>query len=214
MQNRSIILILGIIFLLTSAVMASPADKYKADDYFKLLKQAKAMDPKLDFTALRLSYTKTKLYQPYYTPDFKSINLAYDAKNWKKTISCADEILKKNYLDIDSHLYCMLAYKELGDKKKADFHQYMFRGLLHSLLQSGEGNSPKNAIVVITIQEEYAVLKAVRVTPGKQKLEQIDGHLYDKWQVKHNKTGEHTFYFNIDIPFKTQEEIMKKLKKK
>lgn len=214
MNIKLLFQILGIIFLLTSAAMASPADKYTSADYFRLLKQAKAQDPKLDFTALRLSYTKTKLYEPYTTPDLRSMSMAYEAKNWKKTLSCAEAILKTNYLDIDAHLYCMLAYRESGDKKKADFHRYMFQGLLHSLLQSGEGDSAKNAIVVITIQEEYAVFKAIRVAPGKQKLEQIDGHFYDKWQVKHNKTGEHTLYFNIDIPFKAQEAIMKGLKKK
>lgn len=88
----------------------------------------------------------------------------------------------------------------------------MFDGLLYSLLQSGEGDSPKNAFIVINIHEEYSVFRATGVTPGKQKLEQIDGMFYDKWQVKHPRTGEHVFYFNIDIPFRTQEARMKKLK--
>ena len=214
MKVKLMSLILGFICLMTIAAMASPADKYTSADYFKLLKQAEKQDPKLDFTALRLSYTKTKFYEPYDTPDFKGMKAAYDAKNWKKTLSISEGILKKNVTNIDAQLYAMLAYKELGNKKKADFHQYMFRGLLHSLLNSGEGDSPREAFVVISIHEEYAVFKAIHVMPGKQKLEQIDGSFYDKWQVKHSRTGDHTLYFNIDIPFKTMEARMNKVKKK
>lgn len=214
MKMKILSLILGFIYLMTLTAMASPADKYTSDDYFKLLKQAKAQDPKLDFTALRLSYTKTKLYEPYDTPDLKGMKTAYDAKDWKKTLSVADGILKVNYTNIDAHLYCMLAYRGLGEKKKEEFHQYMFSGLLYSLLNSGKGDSPDSAFVVINIHEEYAVFKAIGAAPGKQKLEQIDGKFYDRWQVRHPRTGEHVLYFNIDIPFKAQEAIMKGLKKK
>ena len=208
MKNRILVLSIAFLFLSLSPVFAEANDKYKAKTYFDLLKKAEKQDPKFDFTAFRLSYTKTKQYQPYGVPDIQGMRNAYAKKDFKKVLSIAEKVLKENYTDIDAQLYCMLAYKNLGNKKKEDFHHYMFQGLLYSLLNSGDGQSMKTAFVVTRIDEEYAVMKGLQVQPGKQELIHKGGKVYDKWYVNHRRVGKHVLYFDISIPFKAQQNKM------
>lgn len=202
MSRKLEVIIIGFIFVLTSLVMASPADKYTSADYFKLLKRAKAQDPKLNFTALRLSYTKTKLYEPdYEVKNIIEVKNAFESEEWNKAISIAGEIFKGNYQNIDAHYFCMLSYQELQDKKKEELHRYMYNGLLQSVMNSGggKGDTPQNAFVVISILEEYSVFRALEVSPYKEEVIKVGGSLYDKWQVKHPRTGKKIIYFNIDL---------------
>ena len=57
--------------------------------------------------------------------------------------------------------------------------------------------------MVISVHEEYVLLRVLGLRPSGQIVMQKDEHSYDIMKVK-NVTDEtvQTFYFNVDIPFK------------
>jgi hypothetical protein len=78
----------------------------------------------------------------------------------------------------------------------------MFRGILTSILKSGDGKTPATAFKVIAAPEEYALLNALNFKMTKQSLIENDGKRYDRMDVTDSKTQtKATIYFNIDTPF-------------
>jgi hypothetical protein len=66
----------------------------------------------------------------------------------------------------------------------------------------GDGRSMEKAFVVISTDEEYALLSILGLRPGGQSLMQGGGHAYDRLDAVDPKTNQkYEFYFQIDIPF-------------
>jgi hypothetical protein len=89
-----------------------------------------------------------------------------------------------------------------GDSAKADFHRYVFKGLIDSVQSGGDGKSTEKAYVVISTDEEYALLNFLGLRPTGQALLNVGEHSYDKLSAVDPKTNEkREFFFQIDIPF-------------
>jgi len=130
--------------------------------------------------------------------------IALNAKEFAKAIEQADVVLANEYVNIDAHVVESAANRELGAMEKADFHRAVWHGLIDSILKSGDGKSPKTAWVVISVHEEYVVLQVLGFTLSQQSLLHQGGHSYDEMKAKNDQDGsEQTFYFNVDIPFKS-----------
>jgi hypothetical protein len=173
-------------------------------DYYDLINKLKNNDTNVDFQALRLAYTKTKDYKPYGIDD-SAKDAAFDAfnkKNYAEAVKQAQSALEKNYVDLDLHFLCRIAYREMGDLEKYALHNSVLKGLVNSLYASGDGTAPEKAIVVISVQEEYFVLNANGLKSIKNSSFAANGHNYDKMDVENKKTAEKkVIYFNIDIPY-------------
>jgi hypothetical protein len=171
--------------------------------YYIELEKVKKQDPTADFKAMRLAYANTPEYNPY--EDGKELrekmNEAYGQKRYMDAIKHAEAILEKNYLNIDAHLICQLAYKMVGNYEKACFHDFVLKGLLTSIVTSGDGITPETAYVVINVREEYIILNLLDAEPKKQSLMELPGHRYDRFDVVDRKTGRvFELYFNVDLP--------------
>jgi hypothetical protein len=197
-------------FLLAVAILfIFSAVCYGADttgpDYYAMVKQLKSNDLKVDFKALRLSYTKTPDYQPYGGETAKTGDAAVDAlnkKDYKEAIRLAEAVLEKNFVDFEAHMICQMGYRELGSMTKYAFHRNILKGLVSSLYASGDGLTPETAMIVITTREEYFFMSANGLRKIKQSLVKANDHSYDRMDVENAKTGEKkTIYFNIDIPY-------------
>jgi Domain of unknown function (DUF4919) len=175
-----------------------------APDYYTLVKQLKNNDKSVDFKALRYSYTKTPDYKPY-GGDEADKDAMYEAlhnKEFKKAIKHAQAILEKNYVDLDAHFVSTTAYGETKNKEKQEFHSFVLKGLLDSIYDSGNGQTPETAFVVITVDEEYFFLSVYGYNVITSSEVQINDHSYDKMEIVDKKTGEKAvFYFNVDMPF-------------
>lgn len=202
MLSKSVLLCLSWL-LLTSPVFGQ-AETQKSR-YDIQLEKLKGGDRTVDFTALRMAYTETTSYSPYGGPatSRKAMFEALNAKDFEKTLKLAEEILAINYMDIMGHFGCFVANRELSHPDKADYHQFVFKGLLNSIKSSGDGKSLETAFVVISTDEEYALFNWLGVKPGTQALQHRDGHDYDQMTALDPKTNETTtYFFNIDKPFK------------
>lgn len=190
-----------IIFLLTVFlslnIMASAGEGNK---YNTLVEKLKKLDKTVNFKELRISYAETSGYNPYNSDKNKDkMFSAYNSKKYEDVIKYGELVLSKNYVDIDAHFLCCESYKQLNNKEKADYHNFVTDGLIKSILSSGDGKTPKTAFQVINITEEEIILSLLGVKQENQDLIEDSGHGYDKitFSGKNNIKGD--IYFNVDI---------------
>lgn len=195
--------------LICLLVLAVPWPALAAADqpseYATLLASLKAGKTGIDYARLRLSYPDSPEYKAAKdTSDAeKAMFEALNKKDYPTALKEAEEVLEIEYVNIDAHYVALVANREMGATEKSEFHRTIFRGLLNSIRNSGDGLSIEKAWVVITVHEEYVLLRALGYGPPEQSLMHKDGHSYDVMKVKSTKDGtEQTFYFNVDIPFK------------
>lgn len=134
--------------------------KNNATDYYTLVKQLKNNDKSVDFTALRYSYTKSRDYKPYSgdDEDKDAMYKALNNKEFEKAVKHAQAVLEKNYVDMDAHFVCRIAFRETKNTEKQNYHAFVLKGLLDSIYDSGNGQTPETAFVVINTREEYFFL--------------------------------------------------------
>jgi hypothetical protein len=168
--------------------------------YESLLEKAQRGDPGLDFTALRMASADRLAKATAADPELrKKMFDALHQDRWAAVIEIGNQVLAQNYLDIDAHMFVAFAYEKSHQPEKAAPHRTLGNGLMKSILASGDGRTVKTAFVVISVEEEYAVLRHYRLAPGEQSLATADGHSYDVLTARTSDTHEEaTVFFNID----------------
>ncbi len=174
-------------------------------EYAALLARVKNADVTVDFKQLRFTYMESpERHRAKDTRGTESDMLkAFGQKDYKKAIANADAVLEQQYVNMDAHFVEYLARRELHEEEKSKFHEAIFRGLIKSIFDSGDGKSTNTAYVVVSTEEEYMVLKVLGLRLGNQRLNQEGGHRYDVLQATDRESNATvTVYFNVDIPFK------------
>ncbi len=212
MKRISLLLILLSLLLSTAGLAAGEKkaaekgeiDKKAADEYPILLAKAKDFDRSVDFKALRLAYTKTGDYKPYGADESAKDAMfkALQEKRYEDAIKSAEAIMDKNFVDIDAHFIARIAHRELKNQKKYEFHHFISKGLIDSILNSGTGLDTEGAFLVINTREEYVILEILGLAGKGQQTVNASGQTYDKLNVVDRKTGDSGFiFFNATIPF-------------
>ena len=193
-------------FLIVIVCWASAAAKKASGDYEKLVERVKSGDKTVDFREIRLAYANSPSFNrgPDTDPQKKAMWAALNSKDFATAIKNADAVLNSDFVDMGAHFAEYVAHRELNEADLADFHKFVFDGLLKSITDSGDGKTPETAMQVIEVHEEYVLLRHLGVgLPGSQSLLHKDGHSYD--EIKYldpDSKQEVTIYFNVDIPFK------------
>ncbi|MCA1627274.1 MAG: DUF4919 domain-containing protein [Acidobacteria bacterium] len=178
-----------------------PTQKTKYD---ALLEKVKLKDPSVNFTELRHAFYESANYNPQ-SPmmTYRPLNAAIAQKNYEEALKIAEGVLSKNFVEINAHMAAQIAYQETGNAEKAEFHKFMVDGLLNSIKSSMDGKSKEKAFEVISINEEYGLIRSLGLRPIKQALQEDKGHFYDVITVVDPQTNQQSqLYFNIDKPFK------------
>ncbi len=176
----SLLIVLGLLVVVaTGSAQQNPPPKNR---YEVLLEKLKNKDQSLDFKDLRLAYTETSHYSPYGSDkeSQKAMFAAIKASQWDEVLKQSAATLDRNYLDINAHFGAFLANQGKGVTEKAEFHKFVARGLLDSILNSADGKSMDTAFVVISTDEEYALFSALGLRVTAQALINEKGHNYDK----------------------------------
>lgn len=181
-----------------------PAEKSKYD---VLLEKVKQKDSSVNFTELRHAFYESSNYNPYAPMmTYRPLNAALAQKNYEEVLKIADSVFAKNFVEVNSHMAAHVAYRETGNAERAEFHKFMADGLLNSIKSTVDGKSTEKAFEVISINEEYGLIRSLGLRPIRQALVQDKGHFYDAITVVDPQTNqESTIYFNIDKPFKWQD---------
>ena len=113
-------------------------------------------------------------------------------------LDASDPWLVQCPVDIDIHAAQAVALDELGRVTETQ-HQLRWRdGLIDSVLRSGDGRTPETAWIVISVSEEYSILRSFGMRLRKQAL---TNDRLDKMEVE--RDGEtHTLYFNPESHFR------------
>lgn len=149
------------------------------------------------FTKLRMAYAAQKDFNPMWKVDEArdAILEAHGAKDYAKSAKLAKAWLDKIPVDADIHYVCAQALKALGDWSGAAYHWHCFYGLIASVASSGDGKTPKTAMKVISVAEEYYFLNQIRAELVQQALQMP----CDVMHVKLSDGTEATFYFDVSI---------------
>lgn len=191
-----------------------------ADMAYRDFLAAARIDPgDVDFTLLRLAYASSSVYDPYGVKEDlvrarRELGEIAEGDATYRAISAANKVLEKNYLLLSAHMRAALAYKQAGDEEKAAYHQTFGGSLVQSILQSGDGSSFRSAFVVVSLDEQYAMLPVLGAVRGgqqlqlqRQRLSSHEGHMFDVFEVSDMKTGGNSeVYFNIDLIVKAVQE--------
>jgi hypothetical protein len=196
--------------LLMSVLICPGQDTKTTSEYAGLRDRVKGGDLSVDFARLRMSYIDSPEHQNAKDTDEQNKQMiqAINARDFKKAILNAEIVLENDYTDMDAHFAEFIAYREQGDTKQAEFHRAVFSGLIKSILDSGDGKSKETAYVVVSVHEEYVVLRVLKLQPGKQTLVKDKGHSYDMLDAKDPATGKAvTLFFNIDVSMNQLQKI-------
>jgi hypothetical protein len=196
-------ILLATAFLLAATLLpAVPPQDASADRYKNLLEQVKKGDSSVDFLELRRAYADSPEYSGMgNTEEADKMYEAFEGKDYAEALKHASKILDEDYVDIDAHNICFLAYREMHDAEHAQFHQNITRSLIKSILRTGDGKSQKSAFEVISTSEEYVILKVLGLQPGSQSVIGENGHNYDRLEAVDPETHlKVTLYFNVDRP--------------
>ena len=195
-------LFVGFIFVAGCCAAAFAQKPAAGPKYYDLLAKLQGGDTKIDFRALRIAYSATDDASAYGSDrdERQVMNKALSDKKYKDAIKSADKILKTDYVNPYAHAAKAIAYRELGDAAKSEFHKAVYLGLINSIVAGADGKTPETAYVVISTEEEYAVMQALGYQAGGQSLQNSGGHTFDVLRGTDAKTGKPvTVYFNIDI---------------
>lgn len=166
---------------------------------------------KISFEDLRFAYAKTTMYDPYFggVDEKQKMREHYMASELDKATKYANDVLRKNFLDIDAHVIMAIIYSLTGETEKQNFHRHMFTSLLQSIRDSGDGKSMETAYKVISVREEYNLLDSMEYRVTSQASLEKDGRYYDRLEAVNSQSGEKkTFYFDVTIPKTWLEENM------
>jgi hypothetical protein len=135
----------------------------------------------VDYTALRAAYPYTEFWDPYGN---KTTALLAQAQAAQKGGDCPtaldklDQVIKLDFTIDGAH--ALRADCQVG--KDAAAEAAIADGLIHSLMNSGDGTSEKTAYVIVTMREEMDVLanRHIQTKTRQTGVRGSDGHYYDR----------------------------------
>jgi Domain of unknown function (DUF4919) len=164
-------------------------------------------DPSPEFSRMRAELGERDDFSALCERD-RPLRALFDAANqerWERVLDLSLPWLDQCPIDIDAHLLSAVALQKLGRPEEADPHRRWYRGLVESILASGDGRTPESAFVVISVAEEYSVLRALRLERESQAL--LDGGI-DALQVEAEDGAESTVYFNPAAHFRRLQRML------
>lgn len=197
-MRRALATVVAVLLLVAPAVRA--ADRPAEIRYQTLLAAAKLGGPDIDWQALRLAYADSDefdLFGARTDAARKAMFQALNTGDYKAAIASAQTIIDQDFVDIDAHVVSDLAYQQLGETAAAKRHHDIALGILRSI-RTGDGSSPAQAFTVITVAEEYGVMRAFAMKVTGQDLVRDSGHSYDKLNALDPDGKPTSVFFLID----------------
>ncbi|HUL15306.1 MAG TPA: DUF4919 domain-containing protein [Terriglobales bacterium] len=153
-----------LLFLAFAPSAFSQGNVVAPDPYQALVDRVKKGDQTVNFRDLRIAYSNSPAFTqgPDTSGQKKNMRQALNDKDYSRVIQNADVVLASDFVDMDAHFVEYLAYSELKNPERADFHKFVLQSLLKSIASSGDGKSPETAYVVISVDEEYVLLRFLR----------------------------------------------------
>jgi hypothetical protein len=185
--------------LMASCVTWAAAQAETAErEYWRLWERAKR-GLAVDFHRMRWLFTKTKHYLPTGYPikdGEKAMRLLREGK-CKYALPQALSVLETYYVSVQAHFVAAVCYHRAGKPRWARFHGWTYSRLIRSILDSGDGRSPKTAYRVISMPEVMAAAAKLKLPRGGFTFFKRDDRLYAAFaSAKHSGR----VYFDVTAP--------------
>ena len=134
--------------------------------------QASRAPDSAHWQALRFAYAESSGFDLLGTKSAetrKAMNEALQSNDYAGALVHANLILDQNYVDIDAHVIIDIANTKLGNADEAKKHHSIVIGLLQSI-RTGDGKTPETAFTVITVHEEYSLIRIFGLRRQSQAL--------------------------------------------
>jgi len=195
---------------LSAQVPTRTTDGDPRQEFETLLDRVRKSDESVDFTRLRMLYAESQSYATTRDDDEgEMIDLAVKGR-YAEARDKARAILARNYMNIEAHMASVVVCRGLKDESCGAHHLFVARGMLDSIRNSGDGKTMKTAFVVISVPEEYALLRVLGLDRVEQSLARgDDGKMYDVLKVRNASTSEETtLFFNVDAAFAATSRLL------
>ena len=174
--------------------------------YPELLRRFQAADTTLSLEQIRHFYYGTATrpdYDPYKMAKIDALREAFEKdtpnkEDWEKAANEIDKELETDPTNIRFHLYKHIIYSNLygqDSEKAVDAHNQVVM-LLSAVTSTGDGSSKETAFHVISVADEYGIMDIFGLSPTMQSLVEDKGQSYDVMELKENKYGLESMYFN------------------
>jgi hypothetical protein len=176
--------------LLASQPAAPAADPDAA--FARLLAAAKAEPGGADFTALRLAYAETSRFDPGASPELDTSPVEHELKNGERAAAAAalDRIMDGRWTDARAHAAAAALCERMKDEDRSSLHREFERGLLDSILETGDGRSFETAWKAVTVADEEAALGWLRLGGGGSRaMVERDGRRYHVHTFRDEQIG-------------------------
>ena len=166
-----------------SAAMAQERKRRQAA-YADLVQRAVAGDKAVDYAALRsesVFATNWAFYNGKATALLTQAAAAVKGKDCPQALDTLDQILKLDFTIDAAHALRSECLKDAGKADEARIESDIAEGLVHSLMDSGKGDTEKTAYVVHTHSEEMDILanRHIQIKTRQTQLRGADGRFYD-----------------------------------
>jgi hypothetical protein len=151
--------------------------------YASLISQARAGDNKLDYNQMRAEavYAETWDFYDKTSGLLEQANVSAKGKDCATALEKVDQVIKIDFTNDAAHALRSDCLKQTGDKAQAAVEAAIARGLIHSLMDSGDGKTERTAYVVGSQREEMDVLanRHIQLRARQTELRGADGRYYD-----------------------------------
>ncbi len=126
---------------------------------------------------------------------------AGDSIDFEKVLQLSLTCLSSNPLNFDNLYITGVAYDKTSKPELASLYYDKYHKLIYTIMASGDGKKEKSAFVVVSISDEYTILRALNLRFKSQALVSKKKKFYDILYVTENKKGIDKVYFDINLFF-------------
>jgi len=175
----------GLLLALVSSVLADDATMAR---YRQMVSAAKASPDTVNFSELRSAYVKSGIYKGN-----ASDPMAFFLS--KPAPERVSEFVDDNFAIVGTHLYALSTYPA-GAPERA-MHAKMLAKIVAAMLAGTNGKSPESAIHILTVSEEYDLVRLLKLAPRGQALITQNGIPYDRMSVTQTSAGAEPVGFEL-----------------
>ncbi len=177
------------------------------DKYSDFVKQLESGKTDINYREFRESYIESEQFKvaSKKSEEFerleKEMYAQMDKSNSQEIIRITKAMLSIDYTNMIAHKILRQTYNIIGDTLNAKKYKTIQFGLLHSIIDSGDGNTCESAWHVTQVNEEYFILNMLDVDLITQSILTKNNGYYDKMEVKTEDGSSKTYYFNVNKVF-------------
>lgn len=171
--------------------------------YHDLLAAAQRQPADTNYTALREAYADSEEYAPYVHDQehLDALRAALPVRDLDAALDAIGGLLDHNYLDIEAHMAADYIYTLRDEPAQSAYHRTFAQGLIDAIFATGNGLTFGTAFEVLSIPEEYLVMRLLGFRATGQRLVQHEEHWFDVLSAKRGEDEpDFEMYFNIDVP--------------